>query len=348
VKAKAPFVTILVMGLIAAFCPCSHAVEKLPPPYLHEIIKNPVCGDAYEIAKEAFHSEKRNFFFINDIPAAKEKLVLYPGQLDMSGGDSSEMIENFFEKMRKPEDIRSIYWQKRPNKSGRLVFDEHSYGWRGDQYTVFLIPDWMTPEDLVYMKKPFGTYEVKPFIETQWNYIYFFKNNKIDPVWILVSGRPLDIFKPWEIYAESETGMDKVCEITFLPKDYIIPRPVKEMKRLLFSTLGSGENEGTLQPTARIRLDAENVWQSILYRPWVTGRLAYNSREEVDNGLKAWSKKSPDFLAIYRKIEDQYPRALQALKLYYITNFNKSDAEAQLMAEQNLDKAYTAHFVFPK
>jgi hypothetical protein len=158
----------------------------------------------------------------------------------------------------------------------------------------------------------------------------------------------LDIFKPWEIYAESETGMEKVCEITFLPKDHIIPTPVKEMKRLLFSTLGSGKNEGTLQPTARIRLDAENMWQSILYRPWVTERLAYNSREEVDNGLKEWSKKSPDFLAIYRKIEAQYPRALQALKLYYITNFNKSDAGAQLMAEQNLDKAYTAHFVFPK
>ena len=90
------------------------------------------------------------------------------------------------------------------------------------------------------------------------------------------------------------------------------------------------------------------MWFSISARPWAEVDEPHNTRKAVDAGLAEWARQSPAFRKLHQEINAQYPKALLALADYYAGRFGKNPAEAQAMAESNLDKAYRAYFVFSK
>jgi len=97
----------------------------------------------------------------------------------------------------------------------------------------------------------------------------------------------------------------------------LLPSPVRKLAGLLDETLGSGQNEGTLQPTARQRIAVGHTWANIAVRPWVVQKSAYNTRAEVDANLKKWALGVKSFYKLYLEINRQYPIAEAALEKYY-------------------------------
>jgi molecular chaperone DnaK (HSP70) len=71
-----------------------------------------------------------------------------------------------------------------------------------------------------------------------------------------------------------------------------------------------------MQQTGHLRAATNITWENVALRPWAVNN-AYNSREEVDSGLSAWATKSKKYLALYKKIQAQYPIAEKALAKYY-------------------------------
>jgi hypothetical protein len=125
-------------------------------------------------------------------------------------------------------------------------------------------------------------------------------------------------------------------------------RAVQRLANLLDSTLGSGDNEGTLHPTARIRLDVAEDWANASLRPWALVDMPYNSREDVDGALKGWSLASTARSKIYGDIVEQMPQAEKALAKYYQKQFKLPPALAHQMGLYVTDFIYRDYFVFPR
>jgi hypothetical protein len=121
------------------------------------------------------------------------------------------------------------------------------------------------------------------------------------------------------------------------------------LAELIDETIGPGNNEGTLQPTARLRGAVQYVWGNVALRPWAVSEAdVYNSREEVDAGLEAWSKgdSGPSYRRVYKEILAAYPVALEALRQYYGSTFSLSNEKAQALATYVLDIALRANYSF--
>lgn len=111
--------------------------------------------------------------------------------------------------------------------------------------------------------------------------------------------------------------------------------------------MGPGNDEGTLQPTARTRLDAKHVLANAGLRPWalVDGN-AYNSRSEVDAGLENWAKANSSRRRLYGEILKEYPVAERSLAAYYASAYGLKPQKAQEAAAWVLDLVFRSFFVF--
>ncbi len=183
-----------------------------------------------------------------------------------------------------------------------------------------------------------------------------------ETVWAIATQR---VFKPlenWHIYAIGNAGMEQRCVIAFHPPVSdtlrLLPVPVQKFAALLDGTLGSGQDEGTLQETALIRDKVEETWANVALRPWAiaNGEKAdkplsnqpYNDRIQVDAELKNWSLQADSFYRHYQKIISQYPKAERSLADYYQNQFGYNKNEAQMIAKQVTDFSFRNYFVFSK
>ena len=143
----------------------------------------------------------------------------------------------------------------------------------------------------------------------------------------------------------------EICTIAFSPpgKDVAgrLPHAVTRLARKLDEALGPGNDEGTLQPTARTRLDAKHVLANAALRPWafVDGN-AYNSRSEVDAGLENWAKINKTRRRLYDEILNEYPAAERSLAAYYASAYGLQPKMAQKAAAWVLDLVFRSFFVF--
>src|SRR5262249_24885773 len=106
-------------------------------------------------------------------------------------------------------------------------------------------------------------------------------------------------------------------------------------------------NEGTLQPTSRIRIRARNALANLMERPWAI-KEPYNSPKEVEENLTRWADQAPFQKEQYDRLMTVYPQALLVLTQHYQTSLHKTESDAAAMASQSLERSLGTHFVFHK
>jgi hypothetical protein len=131
------------------------------------------------------------------------------------------------------------------------------------------------------------------------------------------------------------------------PPVSLLPGPALRFAGLLTEALGRGNDEGTLHPTDRITAETHNVWANAILRPWALENVAYNSRAEVDAGLKQWAAVNPRRRAVHAALLRQYPRAQATLAAYYRAHFHLAPRQAKAMARYATDLVFRDYFVFP-
>jgi len=278
----------------------------------------------------------------------KSRLVLRPAALDISGadaltifgGDALAVDAAVFDKRPNPDQSDgSIYWQKNTEAGHRLAVKETNTGWRGDTYEVAAVPDSMAFDEAAKRTGANGSWR-PPFI---------FQSNVSKRLWLVFVGEPYQVLGAWSVHAIGSRGLESRCTIEFSSNSddpvTLLPPAVVALERLLDRTIGSGREEGTLQPTAAIRLTVQHTWGNLALRPWALGQ-PYNTRTQVDAALAEWASGVRRDKRLLDDIRAHYEPAERALAAYYKREFQRSSTDAAKFAAYALDVAYRMHFVF--
>lgn len=311
------------------------------------------CVEALQIAKATFESAEFFLYAPPVIPASvKSTLVLQPDGVDISGGDALKFDPSVFDKLQKDGEYApgSVFWKRTADYGNRLLVDVRPHGWQGDVYSVFMVKEKFTlREFLAQDRDDVKSPQLDLIILNGWRPPLVFQNKRSGATWLINVGPPYIFLSDWKIHVVEPQGTPVRCTIQFRPEAEnaasLLPQEVRMLAGLLDSTMGKGENEGTGKWTAGLRLAARHTWANAALRPWAL-REPYNTRGEVDDGLKDWSRHGAMHLKVHRDIQRQYSLAEQSLAEYYRRNFGRSAKDARASAAYALDIALRSHFAF--
>jgi uncharacterized protein len=314
------------------------------------------CSETLQFARINFQSTRDNF---SKFPQIQEdfssELVLYAAGDNISSEDEIIADPNTFRKIqykRFNDNQGNIYWQINENNGHRLVITEHPMGWRGDMYSVFDIPANIKSEDFILEFQKSETFKngVK-IVSDSWKVPLIFKNKDFS-LWMVVIPQPFAIYENWQVYLSTPLGMKPQCDVVLKPNVKsnieLLPKDVQKFALLLDKTMGSGKDEGTLQPTAQLRTEVEFLSGNIALRPWIVFKEPYNSHQEVEDGLINWSKDSISNQRLYESIRNQFSIAEKSLAQYYQQQFNLSSIKAETLSKSVIDIFIRSHYSFSK
>ena len=293
------------------------------------------------MANAAFNSPMENVqsFPKNLLSKDEEILILFQGT------ESNLTIdETFFEKIHKRYSP-TYYWQRDSVMNMRLVIMYAPLSSRS-VYRVYSIDETMSKEDF---HSAINAQSIEPIFETHICAPIIFQQISSKEIWAINVGKYYKLLNNWEIYATGSKEKTPCCAVRFSsnvePAKNALPQQVQLLATLLDDTLGDGREDGSMQQTGHLRAATNITWENVALRPWAVNN-AYNSREEVDSGLSAWATKSKKYLALYKKIQEQYPIAEKALAKYYKGTFNLTQEKAESLAKYTLDIGYRHNFIF--
>ena len=318
---------------------------------------SPICKDAYRLAEAAFRSDNAWLFWPFDMPkGVTSSIDLQRRRRDISDGNGLTSETNHFRSIlvADPDGRRNldIYWESQPKDDRRLAVVDQRFNWEGDWYYVYVLRGGVTSVDLA--KDLSGTDTSKqsyfPVLAASWNPPLVLTENTSGSVWFIDMGAPYQILGDWKVYTMSKDGARNSCTMSFRPDVRstlsLLPKAAQRLAALLDSTLGSGKDEGTLQPTSRIRLDVAEQWANLALRPWAL-EDPYDTRKDVDEGLRQWSLATSERASTYHEIRRQLVLTGEALGPYYEERFKLSSSVARQVALYATDLAYRSYFIFP-
>lgn len=315
-------------------------------------VARPECVDAAALAKSMFYSTASRLYAPLLIPPGMHStLTLGASELDISGGDALHATDAF-EKLPQSTGNRSVYWSREGKAGRRIVIAETPVGWRGDMYSLYSLD--ATIEKSAFLNSletPQPNGSTAPIIGNSWRPPLVFQLPDGSEEWFIDVGQPFQILASWNIYSSEAT--QPICTIEFgeLSKDSSLrfPVAVRKLANELDDALGPGRDEGTLQPTATLRLQAKHVLANAAYRPWaLSDSDAYNLRSEVEAGLENWAKVRGTRARLRAETLKTYPQAERALTAYYVSRFGISVQESAVISPWVLDLIYRSYFVFPR
>ncbi len=312
-------------------------------------VSRPECIDAEKLARDVFQSTARRLYDPLKLPAGLQSTLLFGApRLESSGGDVRKSTVGFEEI---PQDNPRVYWAKETNGALRVVVRADPVGWRGDQYYLYLLEADVTKDDFLNSFDSDSQRSIyQSVVSDSWNPPLVFQHAQNKTKWFIDVGQPYQILSDWRVFSSKDRSA--ICTITFSPpgKEAVarLPLPVTKLARKLDATLGPGLDEGTSQPTARLRGNAQHVLANAALRPWaLVDHDACDSRSVVDAGLKDWSKITGSHRRLYGEILKEYPAAERSLATYYTRVFGLQPAKAQEVAAWVTDLVFRSFFSFP-
>lgn len=333
----------------------STAVEAAYVPEISGDVSSAECSSAFRLAKSMFNSKASRLYAPLRIPEEmNSEMVLGSSALDISGGAALDASEDQFERVSQlgEDTARSVYWGKHARIGVRIAVKERSVGWRGDMYSLYLLDaNVEKSEFLKDAQEGYGRSRYSALVEGTWRPPLVFVMNSNKKLWFVTVGEPYQVLANWTIYKETISGFKQGCVIRFRPKGAnamtLLPRSVQKLAHLLDKTIGPGNDEGTLQPTTQLRIQAQHVWANAALRPWaLSDSDTYNSTDEVKGGLIAWSHNGPSYRRIHEEILRTYPLAENALGNHYMRQFHLPKNKANSLAKWVLDIAFRANYTF--
>ncbi|MBX9939822.1 MAG: hypothetical protein K2Y32_11240 [Candidatus Obscuribacterales bacterium] len=280
-----------------------------------------------------------------------------------SGENETWFDPKYIKTDRPASENPSQFEQKDIQNGSRFLVTSQEHSWRGYVYSLYCA-NAQIPTDKIDLAT--GQEELKKtddgyiIYQALWHQPLLFRNAKTKKIvavntqadWLKSAGeRKNQVIFDWKIYEATGPGQVKeIGTIKFASKGdafQILPKgPLRKMGMLLDEIIGvpSG-NEGTLQSTLHQHGNAQLALANLILRPWGLGKPD-NTRKEVDQGLKSWSKGSPIYRKQFEELKSLYPQALDALSVHYQKAFKLNQKEARSLATKYLDIAFRKCFRF--
>lgn len=265
-------------------------------------------------------------------------------------------------------------WPKQMlNLPKTFVKMQRPFNWQGDWYALYWVPttklsDMVNEAQEILKEKDDLHYKVLKKDLWQQPFFIYVKNKKE-----IVGVIPGPLYSPiseWNLYVPTRNGELSTCQIKFYLKtdelnlrnakrqvshvvSQLFPRKgaLCSLVKILDDMLGPGANEGTLQPTAGIRVHVCQLIVNIALRPWVIESIdkefGIKEKAHVDKNLEKWALKNKTFLKQYQEMRRLYPLAEKELKDYYQMRFGKTADQAESLAKESLEMLYISFFHFP-
>ena len=321
-------------------------------------VSDPGCGVALELATAAFKSESPSLYWPIAQPADGDaKVILRQNGLDISGGDAVDADPAQFTAIQQTlANYYSVttFWAKQAPGGNRIAVVDQPHGWRGDRYAVYVLNTDAPPERLAAQLRPIAEGRdpaIAPLVDFQWSVPLVLHDRRSGKHWVIDRGEPSEVMPDWRVHIVSAAGPTQPCRVTFgLPESPLagLPPAVRRLSEALDEALGPGNDEGTLQQTARIRITVAKDWANAALRPWALTDEPYNNRAEVAAGLAAWSRANSARTALLRRIYRLQPWAELALATYYQDRLRYSPASADKLSREVIDHMVRTYFVFSK
>jgi hypothetical protein len=316
----------------------------------------PECRQAFDLAKTVFQSEAITTY----VPAALPQS--FGSRFSLHAPDDQQVTATMldsdpriFEKLdfAAGSPVRHVaFWQRTPQSGRRLVVTERTFGWQGDVYALLSLDANITRDVLLRELQAHphdDDYPYPTLVAFSWDPPVILTDKATGKSWVIIQDTRFKL-GAWSVLTTENDGTQRRCTIRFEPQVrkavYLLPAPVQRYAALLDEALGPGNNEGTLQQTARMRAAINLFWGDAALRPWGLDGSAYNTRKQVDDGLRAWSKGDAKRKAVLAAIIDQKSKAEAALATYYANKFRMPDADAKRLADFILGVMYRSYFVF--
>ncbi|WP_282120486.1 hypothetical protein [Ruegeria atlantica] len=275
----------------------------------------------------------------------------------ISGGYTLYDAESFEGKEPKgnPRNYDEYYWQRVPQNGKRLVVWSSTHSWRGNWFFLFYLDQNQRFEEFfeALWSLPRGQVDMPSLLQDdQWQAPTILKNSdeKGGAFWLINQRHQHAKWGIWDIMVPTIDEMILPCWIDFVPDRptglEAMPVAVRRFALLADEALGPGTNEGTLQPTARIRSRVEQKWALISERPWALTRPLYNTRDEVDGGLAVWADQIPARAVFYRNLKREYKRAEPQLANFLTDRFGIEPKQAERYSAFAMDYMLRSYFVF--
>lgn len=305
------------------------------------------------MAQAAFRSSSPSLLWPVAQPTrGTTKLILTQASEDISGGGGIDAGDEFDRGGGQGQP--TIFWRSSKRREPHLAVVDTPFNWRGDWYAVYILPSDTTADGLLKTLTADGSNKnPDPLLgDHRWAIPLVLTDRKTGRDWIVDRGEPYQTLADWHVYEPAGLRLKPLCRVSFgLPKEgglSLLPPAVSRFAAAADEALGPGDNEGTLQPTSRIRLEKEKDWANAALRPWAVTDTPYNTRAEIDRGLDKWASGSRKRLALRARLRRNEIDAERPLATYYMTRFGKSPVEARRLSRYILDHNLRDYFVFSK
>jgi hypothetical protein len=312
----------------------------------------PLCKQALALGRVVHRSTAANLNGVieapTDFPSAN---TFRRVEQDLTGGGGVSAEETVFSIQSKGVGLpTTLYWQSQERSGWRIAIADQPAGSQGDKFSTFFLRDNTQPGAVWDALSDAPPREGAPTPVTDgWYPPLVLRDRMSGADWLILQGESYTVLAPWVVLTP-KTGATPLCEVAFRPpfKRATSPLPiaVRRLAAGLDDALGPGRDEGTLHPTARIRIAMSVAWANTALRPWAVADDAYNARAEVDAELARWAEGVPRRQAERAAIRAALAPAERALAGYYSRTYHVAPAKAAAMSRFALDVIYRGHFVF--
>jgi hypothetical protein len=320
--------------------------------------KDPRCVEAAEMAATAYRSKRPSLLWPIPRPVRPgTRIILTQKEEEISGGHGIDIDPSAFDAIESGAggSGATLYRRRNPAATAQLIVVDAPFNWQGDRYSVYLLNGDAALDRLgrhLDVREPAPEKPIEPALGESWMPPIVLTDNTTGTDWIIERGEPYAIMADWTVHGIAGDRLTTPCRIAFgLPEAgglSLLPRPVRQFAAALDEALGPGDDEGTLHPTARIRLLVQGGWANAALRPWAMPDTSYNGPSEVDRGLIEWAQGNRARRALLDRVRSSRRRAEGPLAAYYAAHFGKEAAEARRLSRSVLDRMYLTNFVFPK
>jgi len=312
------------------------------------------CVETWKMAQAAFQSDRSSLLWPVVKPIRQTTRVILSQALeDISGGGGVDASGDF-DVVGGSQGQPTLFWRRGKQRALHLVIVDTPFNWQGDWYATYLLPSDTTAGEL--LKRLTADTSNKPLTPllgvSRWAIPLVLTDQKTGQDWIIDRGEPYETLADWKVYQPIGLNLNILCRVSFgLPKEgglSLLPPAVARFAAAADEALGPGNNEGTLQSTAGLRLAVKQDWATAALRPWAITDAPYNTRAEINRGLDKWASGNRRRLAVRARIRRNEINARGPLAAYYVTHFGKTPAEARRLSQRILDHNFRAYFTFPK
>lgn len=348
------------MGLVMATLPL--AVPARVGPLLAGDRNRTECRVALEMAKAAFNSTNPDLYWPIPTPDPAKAGIVFSRTMNADNGVQADPA--IFDSIRltaNPDWQPTVYWQRAATNGTHSVVVAAPFNWRGDWYYLFRVDAGLTLDDFLRLYSQVPVHDAQrtaadtstliPVLgDNRWQPPILLQTRQTGVLWALDQGEADTPLPPWKVTLMEADGTTSPCQVGFIRPTgaglAVLPAAVRRFARLADEALGPGRNEGTLHPTANIRMDVERDWAILSERPWALTAAPYNSRREVDPGLSKWSKAVPARGRLRRKLSRSYNPAKEALAKFLASRFAIQADEARSFSAYAMDVLLRNYFVF--